>query len=112
MSRTVRRKNFKRSLLRNSECSKKFGFYAKRIVVNGKLTYRAPTKAEIYEDNKYFHGESRDSNARTPSRWYRQQRENMLRTHNKRELLNALNREDYEMGVIYHKPSSHLWDWS
>ena len=102
--------------------SKRYGVHAQREYrkvtnKNGKVIgyetiYRAPTEREVYEDRKFAFGESSDANARTPSRWHRQQREKKLRTHNKNEIRKSIKREDYETDVIYDTPSSHKWDWS
>lgn len=112
MSRTFRRINYDKTLLRNLGGSKQFGIYAVRDVFNDQYFYRSPTNEELIREFLFRYGESKSSNSRTPNRLYRKNRERRLRTYHKRVIRDALNQPDFEMGVVYNTPASHLWDWS
>lgn len=74
--------------------------------------YRPMTDQERNERFWNLHGESSSANAWTPCRWFRQNRERELRTHNKQELIKYMkNPENYEP-MVFEEPMSHYWDWS
>lgn len=72
---------------------------------------RKITKERAFDIWKCEHGESRTANSRTPGKYYRKKREVKLRSHNKRELVKFVSKEDYEP-MCKNNPDSHYWDWA
>lgn len=74
--------------------------------------YRPMTEQERNKKYRWLHGESKHANAWTPARWFRQNREGELRSHNKQELVKYMkDPENYEP-MVFEEPFSHMWDWS
>lgn len=119
MSRTVRKKHIERSLLRQTEFFHEFGFYGQRFWESGVynvndhwvIQYRQMTKDERFKKWKEYHGESKDSNDRTPSRFYRQMYEKRLRTYNNKQLRKTIAKQCFDDSVFYNTPASHKWAW-
>ena len=120
MSRTFRRKDYEKT--RGSSWERQHdkiaGYYTKyeycRVEDDKYRWYeevwREPTKSERYKMVRWAHGESRTSNERTPSRWFRQDRMNQNRMINKRELIKWLKNAEYDP-IFESDPRSHYWDW-
>ncbi len=73
--------------------------------------YRPMTKEERRNRWLFLHGESRHANMWTPGRWYRQNRESQLRSHNRTELIKYMKDPDNYEPMVFDGPLSHLWDW-
>jgi hypothetical protein len=127
MSRTFRRKNFE-DTQRNSwdnKGRKTNGFYTTSdyeyyqkdggdcwIWGRTEEFFRPMSEQERNHEYKRIHGESRSKNAWTPSRWFRQNREIELRSHNKQELIKYMKDPDNYEPMVFENPKSHMWDWS
>jgi hypothetical protein len=70
------------------------------------------TKEEKRDQWLWLHGESKHANACTPGRWYRQNRERQLRSHNSQELIKYMKDPDNYEPMVFENPLSHFWDWS
>lgn len=119
MSRTIRRKNHERTLLKQTRFFHEFGFYAERyydreyrtVNDNYVIMFREPTKDERFKTWKEYHGESSDANARTPGRFFRRMYERKLRTHNNSQLRKAMSYNNFDGMLVYNVPASHMWAW-
>lgn len=126
MSRTYRRKGYEDTLGNSYDrkgrktasvytifdgygvlCPSRWGGYAYRWI----RVYREPTKTELYKRVKWYHGESRHANERSPSRDYRKARMVENRNINKRELINWTKHPDDYEPLWEANPRSHWWDW-
>lgn len=120
MSRTFRRRNYE-ATVRNAEGSKIAGYYTEwqaaewvdvgTHLERGRYTLRAPTEQERAAKYWLVHGESSNANAWSPGSVYRQTRERELRSHNARELIKYVQREDYSP-MCKERPINCWWDWS
>lgn len=111
MSRTFRRKNYENQCGKHAG-SKIAGFYTVWEYVSWNLyVYREPTEQEYYDEYWRVHGESRNANAWTPSRWFRDQRQKHLRTQCKQQIHKFMKNPEHEV-ICEANPRSHYWDWS
>ncbi len=125
MSRTVRRKNSKRTHGRGGhwipDGFKTAGYYTEYDCHfewnepdwdGPRYTYREPTKTERFKTWQMLHGESSNGNAFSPGREYRNARMRENRSINKQELVRWMkNPENYEP-LFEANPRSCWWDWS
>lgn len=120
MSKTYRRKNFEAEEQGSwrRQGRKIAGFYAvtgwRHTIVDGELEsvyeMRAPTPEEFKRKRYWAHGESRHSNDRSPSHWYRNNRMRQNRALTRQELARFVKYEEYEP-MVECEPRSCLWDW-
>jgi hypothetical protein len=91
MARTYRRKNYE-STQNTSWDTKGFKTAGHYTTSDGswynhvEKTFRPMTKREAYKRWRWNHGESRDANQRSPSRYYRERRMSQNRGINEREI--------------------------
>ncbi len=120
MSRTFRRKGYEHQ--QRVSTYNGFGYYSKCDeyfscrLINGHGGYpdfREMTKTE--KDREYWriHGESKHSFSWGPNKFCRKQYQQLLKTHNKREMSNYLkNTQDYEPQFLPRWVSlRNMWDW-
>ncbi|BAU40077.1 hypothetical protein [Ralstonia phage RSP15] len=69
------------------------------------------TKREMYEKDRWQHGESSHANARSPNWHYRHAREERHRMRCKQEIIKFMKNPDYDP-IIYENPEDCWWDWS
>lgn len=122
MSRTYRRKNYEDTQGNSWDRKgrKTDGFYTKCNISwyswsswnFEELMFRPMTKEERFYSWYWAHGESRDANERTPSRWYRKNRQKQNRMINKKEIVQWIKAGGEYEPMCEPNPRSHLWDWS
>ncbi len=69
-------------------------------------------KSEIWHTKRRMHGESGSKNARTPGRWYRENRMAQNRMLTKHELNRYFQYGGEYEPMVEAEPRSHYWDWS
>jgi hypothetical protein len=119
MARTYRRKNYE-ATQNTSWDTKGFKTAGHNTAYDGswvswsilpECTFRPMTKQETYKRWRWYHGESKHRNARSPSKYYRERRMSQNRGINEREIFKWINSNgEYEpMGEA--DPRNCWWDW-
>lgn len=121
MSRTIRRKNFE-DTIGGSWARKGWKTNGIYTTYNGPYwlatgarrmpEYRPMDAQERYREWRYMHSESKTANARSPSRWYRTNRQKQNRSIDKAQLIKWFKSGGEHEPMCEANPRSCMWDWS
>jgi hypothetical protein len=120
MARTYRRKNYEatRNSSWDTEGFKTAGHNTTydgsryhRHGLHEEMTFRAMTKREAYKRWRWYHGESKHANQRSPGKYYREYRQNQTRMINKQEIQKWIKSNGEYEPMCEADPRDCWWDW-